>query len=43
MFADSKLFLQGLYEVVGVFFTNIVDAKIINDEAKYDRTGDVLP
>ena len=40
---DSVDFLEGLDEVVGVLFSNLLDAKVVNDEGENDGLGGVLP
>ena len=40
---DGIQFLEGLDEVVGVFFAGVLDSKVINDEGENDGIGGVLP
>ncbi len=43
VFTDGKVLFESIYEVVGMFFTNIFDSKIIDQEGDLDRSRDVLP
>ena len=36
-------FLEGLDEVVGVLFADVLDPKVVNDEGENDGLGGVLP
>ena len=40
---DGVEFLQGLDEMVGVLFSYVLDAKIVNDEVEKYGLGAVLP
>ena len=40
---DCEEFLEGLDEVVGFLFANVLDPKVINDEGENDGLGVVLP
>ena len=40
---DGIQFLEGLDEVVGVFFADVLDPKVINNEGENDGLGGVLP
>ena len=40
---DCLEFLEGLDEVVGVIFANVLEPKVINDEGENDGLGSVLP
>ena len=40
---DGVEFLEGLDEVVGVLFANVLDPKVINDKVENDGLGGVLP
>ena len=40
---DGEQILEGLDEVVGVFLTNVLDPKVVNNEGENDRLGGVLP
>ena len=40
---DGVEFLEGLDEVVGVLFADVLDPKVINDEGENDGLGVVLP
>ena len=43
VFCDGVKFLDGVTQIFGVSFTNILDSKITNDEAKGGGTPFVLP
>ena len=43
IFSDGVMLLENVVEVKGVAFTNIFDAKVINDEEKHDGTPLVAP
>ena len=36
VFADSKFRFEGMYEMVGVFLTNIFYSKVIDNEAELE-------
>ena len=40
---DGVEFLEGLDEVVGVLFSGVIDAKVVNDEGEKYGLGGVLP
>ena len=40
---DGVEFLEGLGEVVGVIFADVLDSKVINNEGENDGLGGVLP
>ena len=40
---DGVLFLEGLDQVVSIFFAGIFDAKVVNDKGEGDVTRRMLP
>ncbi len=40
---DLVMFLEGGHEVIGVFFTNVFYAKIVDNECERNGSCDVLP
>ena len=42
VYGDGIQFLEGLEEVVGVFFAEVLDPKVINDRGENDGLGGVI-
>ena len=40
---DGVLFLEGLYQVISIFFSGIFDAEVVNDKGEGDVTRCMLP
>ena len=43
VFSEFIVFGESLFEVYGVLFANVLNAKVVNEEAKYYWAPSVLP